>query len=80
MPPPSPAFDRGGKKGVDPNVTHRLLVTSRLHERLGAILIYLATLSQPVTAREALRGLVTLAVAFALLRFGGLERRALRDG
>jgi H+/Cl- antiporter ClcA len=45
----------------------------------GALIVYALSLWQPITVREGLRGVVTLAVALALLRFGGLERRALQD-
>jgi hypothetical protein len=75
---------RSVRELVDDEVTraHRrdALVAGFWGAVAGTILIYLATLYQPVTAREALRGVVTLAVALALLRFGGLERRAMQTG
>ncbi|MDB5675818.1 MAG: hypothetical protein JWM65_2800 [Sphingomonas bacterium] len=45
-----------------------------------AFLVYGLTFIEPVSGREATRLIVTFGVAFALLRFGMLERRALRDG
>ena len=36
--------------------------------------------STPVGGREAIHVLMTIGIATALLRFGLLERRALRDG
>jgi hypothetical protein len=44
-----------------------------------AFLVYGLTFIEPVSGREATRLIVTFGVAFALLRFGALERRALRD-
>lgn len=46
----------------------------------GAILLYILSLFTPVDGREAIRVLVTIGIAAALLRFGLLERRALKDG
>jgi hypothetical protein len=45
-----------------------------------AIGIYLVNLFEPVSGRDAVHIIVTVAVATALLNFGMLERRALRDG
>ncbi|MDB5676953.1 MAG: hypothetical protein JWM65_3935 [Sphingomonas bacterium] len=44
-----------------------------------AFLVYGLTFIEPISGREATRLIVTFGVAFALLRFGALERRALRD-
>ena len=45
---------------------------------LGAIAIYLLSMVEPIHVREALHIVVSLGIAAALLRFGFLERRALR--
>ena len=45
-----------------------------------AIGIYVVAMFEPVSARDAVHIIVTAAVAAALLNFGMLERRALRDG
>jgi hypothetical protein len=45
----------------------------------AAIIIYFITLFEPVAGREAIHILVTAGIAAALLRFGYLERRALKD-
>jgi len=45
----------------------------------GAFVVYLLSFYKEVTTHEALRLIITLAVAGALLRFAGLERRALRQ-
>ena len=45
-----------------------------------AALIYVLTFFEPLSAREAVRLVVTYGVALALLRFGTLERRALKGG
>jgi fluoride ion exporter CrcB/FEX len=44
---------------------------------IGAFIIYGLTFYEEVTAREAVRLLITMGVAGALLRFSTLERRAL---
>jgi protein-S-isoprenylcysteine O-methyltransferase Ste14 len=41
--------------------------------------LYFLNLYQPVTTADALRLVVTIAVAAALISFGAMERRALRD-
>ena len=62
--------------------------TTRAHRRsamaagfviglIGAFLLYILTFYEEVTAREAVRLLITMSVAGALLRFATLERRAL---
>jgi len=62
--------------------------TTRAHRRsamacgflialIGAVAIYALTFFEDVGAREAVRLLITMTVAGALLRFGTLERRAL---
>lgn len=45
-----------------------------------AIGIYLVDMFEPVSGRDAVHIIVTAAIATALLNFGMLERRALRDG
>ena len=45
-----------------------------------AIGIYVVAMFEPVSGRDAVHIIVTAAVAAALLNFGMLERRALRDG
>ena len=44
----------------------------------GAIALYILSLFEPLTAREAIHLLMTIGIAAALLRFGKLERRALK--
>lgn len=46
---------------------------------IAAVMLYVLTFFEEVTSREALRLLITMAVAGALLRFGTLEKRALAD-
>ncbi|MEA3044176.1 MAG: hypothetical protein QOH47_2014 [Sphingomonadales bacterium] len=46
----------------------------------AAILVYVLMMFEPVTGREAIHLVLTAAVGAALIRFGTLERRALRDG
>ncbi len=46
----------------------------------GCVLLYLVSFYEPVTGRDALHLTMTSGIAAALLRFGFLERRALRDG
>jgi len=45
-----------------------------------ALGIYVVNMFEPVSGRDAVHIIVTIAVATALLNFGMLERRALRDG
>ena len=47
---------------------------------LTAIVLYFITMLEPVGAREAIHIIVSIGMAAALVRFGFLERRALRDG
>lgn len=47
---------------------------------LACVAVYVSSAFKPVTAREAVHLVLTLGVGGALLRFGMLERRALRDG
>jgi hypothetical protein len=48
---------------------------------MGAcVLLYLVSFYEPLTGRDALHLVMTFGIAAALLRFGFLERRALRDG
>jgi len=47
---------------------------------IAAIGLYFITLFEPVSGREAIHILMTLGLAAALLRFGFLERRALKYG
>ncbi|CAN5486402.1 hypothetical protein BH10PSE14_BH10PSE14_29640 [soil metagenome] len=44
-----------------------------------AFLVFALTFIEPIAAREASRLIVTLTISVALLRFGMLERRALRS-
>ncbi|HEX8669303.1 MAG TPA: hypothetical protein VF727_13125 [Allosphingosinicella sp.] len=46
---------------------------------MGAIALYCMSLFVPIEGREAIHVLMTVGLAAALLRFGKLERRALRD-
>jgi hypothetical protein len=45
-----------------------------------ALGLYVVNMFEPVSGRDAVHIIVTVAVATALLNFGMLERRALRDG
>jgi hypothetical protein len=45
-----------------------------------ALGIYVVNMFEPVSGRDAVHIIVTAAIATALLNFGLLERRALRDG
>ncbi|MBX3563342.1 MAG: hypothetical protein KF730_02080 [Sphingomonas sp.] len=47
---------------------------------LTCVAAYILSAFEPVTAREAIHRVLTLGVGAALLRFGMLERRALKDG
>ena len=47
---------------------------------LSAFGLYALTLFEPVETREAIRLMLSAAVAVALLRFGHLERKSLRGG
>lgn len=47
---------------------------------LAAILLYAVALFEAMTAREVVHIIVTAGLAASLLRFGFLERRAMRDG
>lgn len=47
---------------------------------MGAFLLYGLSFYEEVTAREAVRLLITMSVAGALLRFATLEKRALGKG
>ena len=46
---------------------------------LGAIGLYFVSMFEPMGAREAIHVSVSLGIAAAIVRFGMLERRALRD-
>jgi hypothetical protein len=46
----------------------------------GCVMIYVLSAFEPMSARESIHLVLTLGVGAALLRFGVLERRALRDG
>lgn len=65
--------------------------TTRAHRRsalacgfvislIAAVMLYVLSFFEEMSARDALRLLLTMAVAGALLRFGTLEKRALGDG
>lgn len=45
-----------------------------------AALVYAISFYEPISAREGARLIITFTIALALLRFGTLERRALKDG
>jgi hypothetical protein len=45
-----------------------------------AFLLYVASFYEPISVREGARLVITVTIALALLRFGTLERRALKDG
>ncbi len=45
----------------------------------GAILLYVISLFEPLGGREAIHVVMTIGIAAALLRFGLLERSALKD-
>ena len=47
---------------------------------LAAVALYFVTMMETVGAREAIHITVSIGIAAALVRFGMLERRALRDG
>ena len=47
---------------------------------LTAIVLYFVTMLEPVGVREAIHVIVSIGMAAALVRFGFLERRALKDG
>ena len=47
---------------------------------IAAIALYIVTMFEPVGGREAIHIILTASVASALIRFGTLERRAMRDG
>jgi magnesium-transporting ATPase (P-type) len=47
---------------------------------LVAAALYFTSLFEPLSGREAIRAVVTIGLGAALLRFGILERRALKDG
>jgi hypothetical protein len=46
----------------------------------AAIALYFVSLFEPVGGRDAIHILMTIGIAAALLRFGYLERHALKDG
>jgi magnesium-transporting ATPase (P-type) len=46
---------------------------------IAAILLYVLNMFEPLTGRDAVHVIVTAAIAAALIRFGILERRALKD-
>jgi hypothetical protein len=46
----------------------------------ACVLVYLLTMIEPVSGREAVHLILTAAVAGALLSFAKFERRSLRDG
>ena len=47
---------------------------------LTAITLYFVAMIEPVTAREVIHLIVSLGLAAAIIRFGMLELRALKDG
>ena len=46
---------------------------------VSAIALYVIATATPVSAREAIHVIVSLGIVAALIRFGWLERRAMRD-
>jgi len=58
----------------------RGMVTGFWFAILAAFLVYGLSFFEPVSAREAARLVITIAIAAALMRFGTLERRALKGG
>ena len=46
---------------------------------LSAIILFLVSIVEPVSAREAIHVIVSLGIAAAIIRFALLERRAMRD-
>lgn len=46
----------------------------------GCVVVYVLSAFEPMTAREGIHLVLTMGVGAALMRFGMLERRALRDG
>ena len=46
----------------------------------GCLVIYVLSALEPMNAREGVHLVLTMGVGVALIRFGMLERRALRDG
>ena len=46
----------------------------------AAIALYIINMVEPVSGREAVHVMVSAAIGVALIRFGMLERRALKDG
>ena len=47
---------------------------------ITGIALYVIGTATPISDREAIHAIVSLGIAAALIRFGWLERRALRDG
>ena len=47
---------------------------------IAAICLYVVSLFEPVTGREAIHILLSIGLGFAVLHFAALERRALKDG
>lgn len=47
---------------------------------IAAIALYVLNMFEPLTGRDAVHVIVTGGIAAALIRFGMLERRALKDG
>lgn len=47
---------------------------------IGAILLYVLDQFEPMSGRDAIHILMSIGIATALVAFGALERRALKDG
>jgi hypothetical protein len=47
---------------------------------IGAIALYILDQFDPLSGRDAIHMLMTIGIATALIAFGALERRALKDG
>ena len=58
----------------------RALETGFVATMITAIGLYVLSLFEPVTGREAIHLLLSIGIASAVLHFAGLERRALKDG
>jgi len=46
----------------------------------AALVVYVLSYFEPITVREGVRLVITIAIMLALLRFGTLEKKALKDG
>ncbi len=65
-------------EGTEEN-RRRALVAGFWATMAGAAICYAITFYEPVQTREAIHVIITIGVGATLLRFGALERRALRE-